>query len=177
MQFSLLQDTLDKTPKDVLELPNATKIVRLNEMLNYHQQSGTLASFVENLGTIVLSSIQIPRNPKAGLAFDQLQPMTTFILSVLVGSKSWTDLFSHFLSQLVTKSCSLETTWQIVQIASVLLQSQKLPKRKCDLSSLQNCLIGIVSKITETTSTEHQSLNYSDIKQTANSLLKESFLQ
>src|SRR5687767_12258033 len=96
-----------------------------------------------------------------------LEPVTAFILSTVLRSKAWTDALSHFLNHFATKNSNSsgltlqffysrisESTWQILEILSVLVQAKTGNKAKVDASSLQNCLIGLISKLPEASQVE-----------------------
>lgn len=57
--FSLFKRVLSKLPKSVLSSAQVNKTLRLGDILTFHQHAGTLASFVEDVGTLLLESIKV----------------------------------------------------------------------------------------------------------------------
>lgn len=183
-----LKEILQTTPKDLLLGDNGRRVLRLNELLIFHHQQQTLPSFLSELTQWILPYIEIPET-KSNLCsdFQDLEPIPSFLLSHVARSKSMMDAFSYHLSSLLLKSnYESDTIWKVLEILSILLSAENPQTKsnssfvilnsleKLDVSSLQNILIGLMSRLSDHEEETDDPLCTAHLRNLSNSLLRQT---
>eukprot|EP01119_Soliformovum_irregulare_P002957 TRINITY_DN13211_c0_g1_i1.p1 TRINITY_DN13211_c0_g1~~TRINITY_DN13211_c0_g1_i1.p1 ORF type:complete len:407 (+),score=143.56 TRINITY_DN13211_c0_g1_i1:206-1426(+) len=180
---ALFQAAILRTTRKFLTSEDSKKFFRLNDLMVYHYQQHTLPTFVREMATLLMDSIQLPQVEISSCQnvaenLEDLEDKANFILSSLIRSKPGLEALYHHLSKNIADR---EIIWRILEISSVIAHTESVKKKKVDVSSVQNCLINILSKLPEIqeddTVQRNRSLQSQHLRSLANSILKETMLE
>ena len=136
--------------------------------------------FIESVIPYILNNIEVgDKLTQLSNEYTDLHPLCSWLLSNINKSTTWCTSLASSLQQLLTTTSFTDVIviWKVLEILSVLLQNQTT-KRKVDISSLQNILISLVSKLQEKdlrVTSDDIDIDVDYLKSNANDLLKLSY--
>jgi len=171
--WASLHKALHSCEEDIIKDHSGS--IKLNDILSLHYQQDTLHNFMRDLGKLVLEGVELPSDGASlELTEDHLQPVALFTLNTVVKSPHWLAALCSYLNHFLVASSDkqVEKVWKVLEIIRVLLHSET--KSKPDISSLQNSLISIISKLPEDAMETENDIQPESLRKIANSLLKQS---
>eukprot|EP01116_Phalansterium_solitarium_P011093 TRINITY_DN26702_c0_g1_i1.p1 TRINITY_DN26702_c0_g1~~TRINITY_DN26702_c0_g1_i1.p1 ORF type:complete len:406 (+),score=1.36 TRINITY_DN26702_c0_g1_i1:182-1219(+) len=189
----LLDSILQSAPVELLSSPERSqKALRLGELIAIHHQESVLKAIMEKTLPVVVDSIPSPdqEEPDVATSVDDLRPLPAFLVNSYACSAHGVRALAESLSLMVLKAgrdnsekenhnggnseytsiCS--SAWKALQIASVVPV-----KKRTDMSSMTNCLMGIVAKLPANApaeSLQHCKPKPNYLRDIANTLIRKS---